>query len=77
MVDLPRVGQVGVGGYGLAATTTYQAGPVVATLSMTIAARDDLAAGATVPQATLTLRREGSDELVQPVAGLIGCAAAS
>ncbi|SFP36773.1 hypothetical protein [Sphingomonas rubra] len=74
VVDLPRVAQVGQGGYGLATTTSYQAGPLAATLTMTVAARDDLTAGAMVPQATLTLRRPGSDELVQPLAGLIGCA---
>lgn len=73
VVDLPRVAQTGPGGYGLATTTTYQAGSLTATLVLTIAARDDLAAGATVPQATLTMRREGSDELVQPLGGLIGC----
>lgn len=74
VVDLPRVAEERPGGYGLAAMTTYRAGGTVATLALTIAPRADLAAGAVVPQATLTLQREGSDELVQPVAGLIGCA---
>lgn len=74
VVDLPRVAETGQGGFGMAAQTTYQAGPLVATLALTIVANDQLTAGAAVPQATLTLRRDGADELVQPVAGLIGCA---
>lgn len=77
VVDLPRIAQIGQGGYGLATTTTYQAGATVVTLAMTIVPRDDLAGGAVVPQATLTLSRAGADELVQPVAGLVGCAPAS
>jgi hypothetical protein len=77
VVDLPRVAQAGQGGYGLAATTTYQTDKLTATLTLTIAPRADLTAGAVVPQATLTLRRDGADELVQPVGGLIGCAAGS
>lgn len=77
VVDLPRVTQLGQGGYGLATSTTYQTGTMVATLALTIAPREDLAAGAVVPQATLTLHRDGADELVQPLAGLIGCAVAS
>lgn len=63
VVDLPRAAQVGQGGYGLAATSTYEGAGVAATQ------------GALVPQATLTLRRTGADELVQPLGGLIGCAA--
>lgn len=76
VVDLPRAAQVGQGGYGLAATSTYEGAGVAATLDLTIAPRDDLTQGALVPQATLTLRRTGADELVQPLGGLIGCAAA-
>ena len=74
VVDLPRVAQVGQGGFGLAATSTYEGAGVAATLQLAITPRDDLTNGALVPDATLTLRRAGADELIQPVGGLIGCA---
>lgn len=72
--DHPRESQSGVGGFGFAETTVYRRGEVAATLEMTIATRADLADGATVPNATLTIARTGADTLVLPVAGLIGCA---
>lgn len=75
-VDLPRVSQHGQGGFGLAATTDYRTATLAATLELTIATRADLRDGAAVPQATLRLRRNGEDELVVPLAGLIGCRAA-
>lgn len=72
--DLARVAQAGIGGFGFAGTTRYAAGTTSATLDLTIAARADLTQGAAVPDATLTIAREGVDTLVLPVAGLIGCA---
>jgi hypothetical protein len=72
--DYPRTTQVGVGGFGFAGTTGYRLGATTATLDLTIAARGDLADGAAVPEATLTIARDGADTLVLPVAGLIGCA---
>jgi hypothetical protein len=72
--DYARTGQSGVGGFGFAGSSVYQAGDTTATLAMTILARPDLADGATVPDGTLTIARSGTDTLVLPVAGLIGCA---
>lgn len=72
----PRESQSGIGGFGFAETTGYRRGDVSATLELTIATRTDLTDGATVPRGTLTVARAGSDTLVLPVAGLIGCAPA-
>ncbi len=74
-VELPRVGQHGEGGFGLAASTDYRGGEVAATLDLTIAARADLKDGATVPQATLRIDQAGRDTVIVPLAGLIGCRA--
>ena len=71
--DLPRFEQHGDGCYGLAATTVYRAGSLVATLDLTFATRSDLTDGALVPQATLRLDRPGQDTLVMPLSGLVGC----
>lgn len=72
-VDLARSGGAGQGDYGFAASGSYAAGEVAATLEMTVARRADLTAGAAVPAGTLTVARAGGDSLVVPVAGLIGC----
>jgi hypothetical protein len=74
-VDAARDTQVGVAGYGLAERATYRSGDTVLTLEMAVAPRGDLSDGAAVPEATLTVERAGSDTVVHPVAGLIGCAA--
>ncbi|MGJ3628005.1 hypothetical protein AB5I41_15290 [Sphingomonas sp. MMS24-JH45] len=42
---------------------------------MTIADRPDLAGGAQVSEALLTLDRPGKDSIAVPLAGLVGCAA--
>jgi hypothetical protein len=73
--DFVMTAQNGVSGYGFSQTMTYQGGDVTAVLEMTISARADLAAGASVPEATLRVDRPGRDSIVVPVAGLIGCAA--
>jgi hypothetical protein len=73
LVDLPRVAVDGPVTLGLAAQGRYAAGEVSATLAMTIAERDDLARGATVSDATLTVTPMGKDAIVTPVGGLVGC----
>lgn len=74
VTDAVREGQAGIAGYGLAERTTYRAGDAILTLEMTVTPRTDLADGAAVPDATLTVVRGASDAVVHPVAGLIGCA---
>ena len=74
IADYPRVEQHGVGGFGLAGTTTYRGGGVTATLEMTIVTESSLTQGAAVRNAVLTLARPGHDAVVLPVGGLIGCA---
>ena len=73
-VDLPRTGAEGATARGFAALGRYGAGDVSATLELVAAERPDLADGALVQQATLTLTRAGQDTLVVPLGGLIGCA---
>lgn len=46
----------------------------MATLDLTFATRADLTDGGGVPEATLTIARDGADVMVLPVAGMIGCA---
>lgn len=72
-VDLIRADQHGEGGYGLAATTDYRGDGVAVTLEIAVATRADLKDGAAVPQATLRLAASGRDEVIVPLAGLIGC----
>lgn len=72
-VDVARAGQEGAAGFGFAGVTEYRGADVTAVLDMTVQAREDLAAGAVVPVATLRVERPGRDVLVTPVAGLIGC----
>ncbi len=74
-VDLARTGQSGRVLHGLASETDYRGDGVAARLSMTIADRPDLAAGAQVQEALLTLDRTGKDTIAVPLAGLVGCGA--
>ncbi|MDQ2893320.1 MAG: hypothetical protein M3R64_09580 [Pseudomonadota bacterium] len=73
--DLARSGQQGAEALGFGATTSYAADGIAARLEMTIVSRENLSAGAQVPNASLQLDRAGRDTLIVPVAGLIGCAA--
>ncbi|MDR6787042.1 hypothetical protein J2Y58_000380 [Sphingomonas sp. BE138] len=73
-LDLARTGATGTAPLGFNAENVYRGGDVVATVQMTIELRQNLTAGAAVPSATLRLDREGSDTLVVPLAGLVGCA---
>ena len=77
IADYPRTAQQGLGGYGFAGTTTYQAAAVTVILDMAIEAQGDLTQGAEVSAGTLTLERPGEDVVILPVGGLIGCAAAT
>lgn len=72
--DLPRTGAEGAAARGLPATSRYAAGDTRATLEMSAVERPDLADGAVVPQAVLTVEQPGKDVIVAPAAGLIGCA---
>jgi hypothetical protein len=71
--DLPGTGGEGTTTLGFAARTSYKGGEVSATVDLTIVARSDITAGATVPQGALTVAGPGRDTVVVPVAGLIGC----
>lgn len=76
IADYPRTAQQGLGGYGFASTTTYQAGDVTVILDMTIQSQSDMTQGAEVSAGTLTLERRDKDVVILPVGGLLGCAAA-
>ena len=73
--DLPRATAGGAEAHGLARDAEYRAAGVTARLSMTIVDRPDLAQGAAVTDAVLTLERAGKDAVAVPLAGLVGCAA--
>lgn len=73
MLDLARTAADGAAGLGLAATTHYGAGGVAATLQLTVSDRGDVAKGAWVPEATLTVTPAGRDEIVTPLGGMVGC----
>jgi hypothetical protein len=74
VVDLPQESRTGPGGFGLPTHGVYRQGGVMATLDLTFATRADLTDGGGVPEATLTVARDGADMMVLPVAGMIGCA---
>ena len=77
LVDLAAT-QAGEGGaLGLASGTRYAGGGVGATLTMTIAQPETLQDGAIVSDASLSIARDGQDEVVVPVGGLVGCAPAA
>lgn len=75
-VVLPLAAAEGGVARGLAARSRYAAGDTVATLEMSVVERPDLTDGAVVPQGLLTVVRPGADQVIAPVAGLIGCAPA-
>ena len=77
VMDLPQESRTGPGGFGLPTHGVYRQGGVMATLDLTFATRADLTDGGGVPEATLTIARDGADVMVLPVAGMIGCAAHS
>jgi hypothetical protein len=76
-VTLARTAARGDARFGLPAGTDYAGSDTTATLELTIAEANDLSDGARVPSGTLTVTRKGSDTMVVPVAGLIGCKAAT
>lgn len=73
-VTLPRTGAEGGEARGLPATSRYATGAIVATLTLTVVERPDLADGALVPEAILTIEQAGHDTMVTPLGGMIGCA---
>lgn len=74
--DLARVAQMGSGEFGLGGTGDYRLGDIAVRLEMTVTTRPDLTDGGGVPQGMLTIARSGADQVIVPVAGLIGCAPA-
>jgi len=74
--DYTRVAQVGNGEFGLGGTGEYRLGDVNIRVEMTVVTRPDLTDGGSVPQGMLTIVRPGADEVIVPVAGMIGCAPA-
>lgn len=74
-IDLARTGQEGTLSLGFGTTMTYAADGVTAKLDMTIVPRENLVGGAQVPDGALAVTRAGSDTIVVPVAGLVGCTA--
>ena len=77
VLTLPRVAAEGTEVRGLPATSRYGAGGVSATLALSVVERPDLADGALVPDATLTVAAAGGDTVVAPLGGMIGCAPAA
>lgn len=73
-VDYARTDEAGPGGFGFAGVTTYRGGDLTIVLDMTVVSRDELTAGAMVPNATVRIDRPGRDTVVLPLAGMIGCA---
>jgi hypothetical protein len=79
--DFARVAQLGAGEFGLGGTSEYRSGDTSVKLEMTVTTRPDLTDGGGVPQGMLTIVRgpvgqAGADQVIVPVAGLIGCAPA-
>lgn len=76
--DYPRgVQDGGDAGFGFAHRTEYILPDGTATLELALAARPDLAQGAAVTGATLTIVSAAAGAVVVPLGGLVGCAAAT
>ena len=73
-LDLPRTNASGDVALGLPASAGFAGGGITATLDMTVMPDPALAGGARVPSGLLTVTQAGKDQLVVPVAGLVGCA---
>jgi hypothetical protein len=73
-IDLARADQTGAVALGLGASITYAGSSVTAKLDMSIVPRENLVAGAQVPEGSLLVDRAGHDTVIVPVAGLVGCA---
>ena len=73
-IDLARADQTGTVALGLGASITYAGANVTAKLDMNIVPRENLVAGAQVPEGSLQVDRAGYDSVIVPVAGLVGCA---
>lgn len=76
-VDLVRTTQSGSAGYGFGGTTQYTGGGSAVTLDLSIQSQRSVTQGAVIDQATLRIDRPGEDTIVLPLAGLVGCAAAT
>lgn len=74
-LDLARSGGTGAGRLGFADAIEYRGQGVTVRLSMDVVQQEGLTAGARVPTGSLQVDSPGSDGVVVPVAGLIGCAA--
>ena len=72
-VDLARTAQDGPLSLGFGKQARYEGAGVSATLDMAVVPRENLVAGAQVPDGSLEVSRAGADTLIVPVAGLIGC----
>jgi hypothetical protein len=72
--DLARAGPVAGGPYGLEGESVYRGQAANVRILLDVVTREDLRDGAIVPSGTLTVERPGSDAMIVPVAGLVGCA---
>ncbi len=73
-IDLTRTAATGETVLGLPASTTFANGGFGATLELNVVPDPALVGGARVPSGLLTIERAGQDQLLVPIAGLIGCA---
>ncbi|MBX9796235.1 hypothetical protein [Sphingomonas sp.] len=74
IVDLVRTEQSGGGNYGFTTHGDYAAGDYRVAVDIEIVERGDLTQGAIIPAGTMRFEKEGSDGVVVPVVGIIGCA---
>lgn len=74
VTDLVRTVQNGPGELGFLAHSEYAGGPYKVVVEMEISTRPDLTQGGIARNATLRIDRDGSDTLIVPVVGIIGCA---
>ena len=75
-LTLPRTAADGAAVRGLAASSTYAGEGIGATLALSAVERPELADGALVTDATLTVEQVGKDMMIVPLGGMIGCAPA-
>jgi hypothetical protein len=74
VADYPISAQNGIGGLGFSQVTEFKDHGVTATLQMTVTTDNNAPKNGSISDATLRIDRPGRDDLVVPLAGVIGCA---
>lgn len=71
--DLARTSAMGTSKFGVATQSSFASGTARIVAELTIVERADITNGASIPSGILTITGNGTDSIIVPVIGLIGC----